>query len=243
MVPGVTVAYLEGFRWVLEGTLVDAGREDGRLSVRLDPGALTGPGGVGAGNVAPGGAGADAGTGAPARSDRPGPGGRQAPGPDAGRGGRAVVPRPASPWEPAGTGGATQASGPAGIAITADGVVTLGVEPGAPVTINGRDAAAGALRAGDRVTIFLRRSSGTVRRVEATRAAVTGRVESVDALRGVLEVRAGFGRGRWVVDGAALVRRNGRDARLADLRPGDAIRLGLRGPGVASYVEAESVLP
>lgn len=216
--PMVSVSYLEAFRWVLAGTLTGVDWETRTVAVALAEGA-----GPGSGATAPGAG---------------GPGGRQGP-PQPGdaesaRADSGGLTRPPSPWATPPPSGPGRRGAGGGL----PGAVTLRVERDAPVVLNARPAGLAALRPGDRVVLHLRRATGAVRRLQATRAAAMGIVEGVDVLHGVIAVRTAHGATVWAVDAAAAVLRDGRPSRLADLRPGDAVALGQRRPGVAGYVEA-----
>ncbi|HEY8551845.1 MAG TPA: hypothetical protein VIL40_00130 [Thermaerobacter sp.] len=220
--PIVTVSYLEGFRWVLEGAVTRVDWEARTLTVEPAPAATPG---AGAAAIAPR-RGTFAGIKRPRHRDR-----------DAATTGILGPARPPSPWAPAPPGGGT---GRVGRGVPAVALITLPVEPMAPVVLNARSAGLAALRPGDRVVLDLRRATGAVRRIQATRAAVVGHLDRVDVLHGVIAVRTARGPILWAVDAAAPVLRDGRRSRLADLRPGDAVWLGQRRPGLAGYVEARS---
>ncbi|EKP94680.1 hypothetical protein [Thermaerobacter subterraneus] len=249
--PSTAVAYVEGYRWILQGT-VD--RVDWRRHhlVLVLAGWAPAPPGNEPGSTPP----------APAAGRPPAP--WQVPGPgDAPE--RNVPPAAGTGGDRAASGRATVEPGPGAVAGASAPVpgaslagrgaeegqdapgapgpavrVALQVEPGATVQVNGRAGILAALRPGDRVSVTLRRATGAVRQLRAARIAVRGQVVAVDLLRGVVTVRTGSGTGRWVIGTDAVILRDGVGARLADLRPGDGVWLALEAPSLASYVEGRT---
>ena len=209
--PSVAAAYVEAYRWTLEGTVRQVDWRAGQLVLALPAGIPSQAAGPPAGAVG---------------ATRPGP--RRAP-----------VPRAPAPWAAA-AGAAAAATGLLEPEMAGGEMrLELRVEDGAPVHLNGRPSRLAALQPGDRVVLDLRWATGTVRGIEALRAAVDGRLVAVDALRGVLTVRTGSGTARWVVATTASIRRDGREALLSDLQPGDHVELALVSPSVAGFVVAE----